>query len=96
MAISEVNEVSPSLSAEEIITPSDDHVRSLLKSIEAAFTIECVPCGNTDTVQASSEWAASMLLAQGGWCVVENEAWCTECVESDGVPERETDTTTTR
>lgn len=57
--------------------------RALARSVESSFTLECVPCGHSETVTKSSEWVALMAFALGGWRVVENEAHCPECVESE-------------
>jgi hypothetical protein len=70
------------MNADQIIEPPDSEVRDLLKSVEAAFSIECIPCGNEETVIDNSEWSATKKFWRGGWRIVENEAWCEECVES--------------
>lgn len=75
-----------SMTGEEIARQrreAEPRARALARSVESSFTIECVPCGHEETVTGSSEWGALMQFALGGWRVVENEAHCADCVESE-------------
>jgi hypothetical protein len=79
-----MNDVS--MSAAEIMRQrkeAEPHARALARSMESSFTLECVPCGHEETETGLSEWAALMSFALDGWRVVQNEAHCADCVESE-------------